>query len=193
MKEEVGAIILAAGFSTRFGSIKLSAELSNGATIFEQTINRIRSVIPNYKVVTRPELVEQISPYETDLYIFKGAEKGMGASLAYGIKLANSWKACLICLADMPFIQADTYRIIANHLDENSIIIPIHAQKNGNPVGFGNKFFKELKSLSGDSGGRLIIQANKHAVVKHMIDDAAILYDIDTPEDLERLQSLIKQ
>ncbi|MBM88998.1 MAG: hypothetical protein CMQ41_11540 [Gammaproteobacteria bacterium] len=189
MTHEVGAIILAAGFSNRFGSTKLTAKLYNGATVFEQTLKRVRSAIPNYAVVTRPVLSEKLKPYEDNLNIFENAEMGMGASLAYGIKLANSWNACLVCLADMPFIQIETYSAIANELRGNNIVIPVHKKKIGNPVGFGKNFFADLMNLSGDSGGRTIIQANQNAIVRLATDDSAILQDIDTQADLEKYQA----
>ncbi len=188
MADKVGAIILAAGFSNRYGSIKLCAELDNGVTVFEQTLSRIRSAIPNYKVITRPELAELLSPYESDLHIYNEAEKGMGSTLAYGIGLAAEWDACLICLADMPFIQADSYRLIADQLQSDNIIIPMYKALAGNPVGFGNEYFAELTQLSGDSGGRPVAQAHTEKILRVAIDDPAILYDIDTPADLQKYQ-----
>ncbi|MDD9896382.1 MAG: nucleotidyltransferase family protein [Gammaproteobacteria bacterium] len=190
MADNVGAIVLAAGFSNRFGSIKLCAELESGATVFEQTLNRIQSAIGNYKVVTRPELASLLNSFDPDLQIFHAAEKGMGATLAYGIGFAEEWDACLICLADMPFIQAETYRQLADQLNENNIVIPYYQQQAGNPVGFGKQFFSELSQLSGDAGGRPVVQAHKDAVVRVGIEDAAVLYDIDTPADLEKFQQM---
>ena len=105
MTEEVGALILAAGFSKRFDGIKLDAKLNNGSTVFSQTLSRISAAIPNYKVVTRPDLINVLSPIEPNLNAFEFAEQGIGASLAFGIGLVNNWHACLVCLADMPFIK----------------------------------------------------------------------------------------
>ena len=165
MTIKVGAIVLAAGFSNRFGSLKLCAELNNGSTVFEQTLQRIRASVPEYKVITRPEIAHQLNSVETKLNIFHDAEKGMGSTIAFSIGLIDDWDACLICLADMPFIQED-------------------------PMGFGRKFFPELTQLSGDSGGKPIVQAHKASVVRVRIKEPTILYDIDTPQDLDRFQML---
>ncbi len=190
MAGKIGAIILAAGFSNRFGSIKLCAELDNGATVFSQTLARIRTAVPNYKVITRPELADLLSPFETELNIFQDAEKGMGATLAHAISLIESWDGCLVCLADMPFIAVETYKSLASQLGDNNIVIPVHNQQPGNPVGFGKKYFPELLQLSGDSGGRPVVQAHQADVLRLETEDAAILYDIDTPDDLEKYQLL---
>lgn len=192
MTEEVGALILAAGFSKRFGGIKLDAKLNNGSTVFSQTLSRISAAIPNYKVVTRPGLINVLSPTEPNLNAFEFAEQGIGASLAFGIGLVNNWHACLVCLADMPFIEIETYRSLASQLNQNNIVIPFHQKQAGNPVGFGRQFYSDLRSLSGDAGGRPVVKDNQNAVVTFDAEDAAVLYDIDTPADLDKYQSLLE-
>ncbi|MED5386709.1 MAG: nucleotidyltransferase family protein [Pseudomonadota bacterium] len=189
MPYNIGALVLAAGFSSRFGSVKLSAELDNGLTILEQTLQRISTVIDPVIVVTRPELSNQIISRDIPVHIFDQAERGMGASLAYGISCIEHWDACLICLADMPFIEQHTYQVLANTLASNKIVIPTYGKKKGNPVGFGKKFFRELKMLTGDGGARPVIQQHSEDVVKVKTDDPAILWDIDTPPDLTLYQS----
>ena len=186
---KIGALVLAAGFSSRFGSVKLCAELDNGLTMLEQTLQRISAVINPVIVVTRPELSNQIISHDIPVHIFDQAERGMGASLAYGISCIEHWDACLICLADMPFIEQNTYQVLANTLASNTIVIPTYGNKKGNPVGFGRKFFKELKMLTGDGGARPVVQQHSEAIVKVKIDDPAILWDIDTPPDLILYQS----
>ena len=192
MTEEVGALILAAGFSKRFGGIKLDAKLNNGATVFSQTLSRISAAIPNYKVVTRPGLIDVLSPTEPNLNAFEFSEQGIGASLAFGISLVNNWHACLVCLADMPFIEIETYRALASQLNQNNIVIPFHQKQAGNPVGFGRYFYSDLRSLSGDTGGRPVVKNNQNTVITFDVEDAAVLYDIDTQTDLDRYQSLLE-
>ena len=190
MTIKVPAILLPAGCSNRFGSLKLCAELNNGSTVFEQTLQRIRASVPEYKVITRPEIAHQLNSVETKLNIFHDAEKGMGSTIAFSIGLIDDWDACLICLADMPFIQEDTYRKLATELTSENIVSPFYEQQAGNPMGFGRKFFPELTQLSGDSGGKPIVQAHKASVVRVRIEEPTILYDIDTPQDLDRFQML---
>ena len=192
MTKEVGALILAAGFSKRFGGIKLDAKLNNGSTVFSQTLSRISVAIPNYKVVTRPDLIDVLSPTEPNLNAFEFAEQGIGASLAFGIGLVNNWHACLVCLADMPFIEIETYRSLASQLNQDNIVIPFHQKQAGNPVGFGRHFYSDLRNLSGDAGGRPVVKENQNAVVAFDAEDAAVLYDIDTPADLDKYQSLLE-
>ncbi len=189
MAAKVGALVLAAGFSSRYGSIKLCAELNNGHTVFAETLQRIRAAVSAVTVVTRPELVSKLTAADLDIHTFDRAEKGMGATLAFGISLVQHWDACLICLADMPFVEQRTYFSLAENLSTDNIVIPTYRSHPGNPVGFGSEFFSELQLLSGDSGGRPVVMQHPASVIKQEVDDAAILWDIDTPDDLARFQS----
>jgi molybdenum cofactor cytidylyltransferase len=189
MNPKTGAIVLAAGFSTRFGGMKLCAKLANGKTVFNQTLQNIITAIPNSIIVTRPEVAKFLSiraSKYSSLHIFKNAESGMGASLSYGIQQIRDWDACVVCLADMPFILPSTYSTIASSLTLERIVIPNYRSKPGNPVGFGSKFFPELISLIGDSGGKKIAFDNPECLYEVAVDDPAILMDIDTPADLEK-------
>ena len=191
MTRKTGALVLAAGFSQRFGSIKLCAKLDNGKTVFQQTLQRISTNFHTVTVVTRPELFPRLACDHADIHAFDHAERGMGATLAYGIGLVQEWDACLICLADMPFIQEASYQLLADALSRDNIVIPVYQGQAGNPVGFGRAYFSHLQQLSGDCGGRPVVREYPEAVARLNIDDPAILWDIDTPDDLARYQEKV--
>lgn len=186
----VGAIILAAGFSRRFGSSKLLAKLNNKSTVAQQTISRIAAAVDETVVITRPEIAGDISKNQTDIITFENAQLGMGATLAFAVTQIEEWSACLVCLADMPFIKTSTYQQLAHELAPERIIVPRYRSKSGNPVGFGRDFFVELGRLSGDEGGKDIIRRHPEALFTIEVDDEAIVQDIDTPEDLERFSRI---
>lgn len=190
MTQAIGALVLAAGFSTRFGSSKLLATLANGNTVFGQTIARINEAVANPVVVTRPEMVSTLQPLAPQALIkpFEHAERGMGATLAYAIQQIDDWDGCVVCLADMPFIEAASYAAIANALSVDSIVVPCWETKPGNPVAFGSRHFRELSALDGDSGGRKLLDAHPEAVLSLPLNDPGILQDIDTQAELARLQ-----
>lgn len=182
------ALVLAAGFSNRFGSIKLCASLDNGATVFEQTLRNLEQAVSEVIVVTRPELAEDLIQHCDSLQIFDQAEKGMGATLAYGIGLVQESESCLVCLADMPFIKPESYRELAQTLTRENIVQPCFDDQPANPVGFGQRYYAELMALTGDSGGRPVLQAHSDSVLRISLDDPGLVADIDTPEELARFQ-----
>ena len=190
MSKPAGAIILAAGFSSRFGSSKLLAHLSNGKSVFQQTVERIVEAFPNRLIVTRPETLEQLQTLApgTSILSFDHARQGMGATLAFAVRQVGDWDGCVVCLGDMPFIEASTYRRITAQLTADSIVTPIFNAQMGNPVAFGKNLFTDLGALTGDSGGRKLIDMYPKAVRDLQVSDPGILQDIDTIEELALYQ-----
>ena len=186
MTLDVRALILAAGSSTRFGKQKLRENLPSGNTVLEQTLSRVKLAVPDVKVVTSIHFYETLQPQSREFKIFSGANSGMGATLSYGIRLTEEADACLVCLADMPFIQTTTYQTLAALLTSENIVVPVFEGKKGNPVGFGKRFFNDLMLLNGDIGGRELLRRYSDVTQHVKVEDPAILYDIDTPADLEK-------
>lgn len=184
MTVKVGALVLAAGFSKRFGSPKLLAALPDGRPLFVQTLDRLSGAVQFRRVVTRPGIAEQLSQHCEDLHVFPGSDRGMGATLAHGISLIQDWDACLVCLADMPFIETATYAQLAARATPEQILQPVYEGQPGHPVVFGRAFFAELRQLDGDEGGRPVLQRHRDSLQRLTVNDAAVLQDIDTPEDL---------
>ena len=56
----------------------------------------------------------------------------------------------------------------------------------GHPVGFAAELYPELTALGGDEGARRIIA--RYPAFPVELDDAGILVDIDTVDDLEALR-----
>ena len=190
MTKPVGAIVLAAGFSSRFGSSKLLAELSSGKTVFQQTVERIAEAFPELLVVTRPEMVTALQKLAqgTSILGFEHADQGMGATLAFAAQQIGDWDGCVVCLGDMPFIEASTYSLIAELVTVDSIVTPTFDSKIGNPVAFGKNLYTDLEALTGDSGGRRLTSMYPQAVRELRVSDPGILQDIDTLEELTLYQ-----
>jgi molybdenum cofactor cytidylyltransferase len=186
MTKPVGAIVLAAGFSSRFGSSKLLAELSSGKTVFQQTVERVAEAFPERFVITRPKMVAALQELAegTSILSFEHADQGMGATLAFAAQQIGDWDGCVVCLGDMPFIETATYRRIAELVTTGSIVTPTFDSKMGNPVAFGKNLYTDLEALTGDSGGRKLTSMYPPAVRELQGSDPGILHDIDTPEEL---------
>ena len=190
MIKPVGAIVLAAGFSSRFGSNKLLAHLSNGKSVFQQTVERIVEAFPKRLIVTRPEMVAQLQTLAqgTSILSFDHSAQGMGATLAFAVRQIGDWDGCVVCLGDMPFIEASTYRCITAQTTPDSIVTPVFNSQMGNPVAFGKNLFTDLGALTGSKGGRKLIEMHPSAVRKLQVSDPGILQDIDTLEELALYQ-----
>ena len=186
-----GVLLLAAGFSRRFGAVKLGATLQKGDTVIARTLARIRATGAPLRVVTRPELQHLLlasGARSEELVLCADADLGMGHTLAAGMRALPAWEACPVCLGDMPFIQTDTYARLLQSLHGERITIPTFAGVRGNPVGFGAQWFASLRESTGDTGARDIVRGQPDSIDCVAVDDPAILKDIDTPDDLTRHQ-----
>ena len=193
MITNLSAIILAAGSSKRFGRQKLCEKLPSGNTVLGETISQVERAVSKVRIITNANIYASINDENGRLKVCPEANLGMGLTLAYGIKVVQSANACLICLADMPFVKTTTYQTLAKSLTASNIVVPVFDGKQGNPVGFGKRYFKNLLMLNGDSGGRSLLQTHADAIQRIEVDDPAILYDIDTPEDLEKYTHINSQ
>jgi len=116
-------------------------------------------------------------------------ERGMGSSLIAGIrasfKTARSADAYLIWPADMPFIAPATIENVCETFTPESIVVPTYSGQRGHPVLFASKFRKALLSIPGHEGARSVLDRFSDAIIELPVEDAAVLRDIDTPEDLK--------
>jgi len=95
--------------------------------------------------------------------------------------------AVLIALADMPRVTAaHVYRMLDAADSADAVVASSDGEKPSPPALFGRGRFDFLLTLDGDAGARDLVKAGRHVVTA-----PAELIDIDTPEDLERLQALV--
>ena len=192
----IGAIILAAGSSRRFGDDKRRSVLPSGLILLEESIRKAASVIDEVIVVLRfgdkefaEELEQRIKGDGIKYYCAPDSAKGMGHSLANSISRVEDWDAALVFLGDMPFVQAETiefllaeYKFRKKHVAP--IVIPIRHGRRGHPVLFANEYFEEIAAIEGDNGAKIVIDAHPAQVFAVEVEDFGVIRDIDTPEDL---------
>jgi molybdenum cofactor cytidylyltransferase len=194
MAANIRGILLAAGYSTRFGSNKLLQPLPPGSPdagvpIALASARHFVQALPESVAVIRPraqKLGKILRDAGFNTVVCKNAAEGMGVSLAEGVRAASDAHGWVVALADMPYIRADTVRVVARALSEGAAIAaPSYRGERGHPVGFTRRFKDELSALRGDSGAREILNAHPDWVTLYEVDDPGVLRDIDEPSDLE--------
>ncbi|ARN75738.1 nucleotidyltransferase family protein [Oceanicoccus sagamiensis] len=183
------ALVLAAGYSRRFGSDKKMAILDNGNRMISQTIENIARSKLDYRIVIKPSDSDLLGRLfdPTTFIIAKHSAKGMGQSITEGLlAIADDYPACLICLADMPYILPATYQRIAESIDGYDAVLPFYQGTQGNPVAIAKSLYPQFLQLNGDSGGKAIIQSSGVKRYPLHTDDHGILRDIDLPADINR-------
>jgi molybdenum cofactor cytidylyltransferase len=90
----------------------------------------------------------------------------------------------VVALADMPFVQPETPRALAEALRGGArVAAPVFNDRRGNPVAFSRSCLPDLMALSGDTGARGLLGAPD--VLRIAVSDPGVLRDIDAPGDLE--------
>ncbi|GAB3278295.1 nucleotidyltransferase family protein [Parahaliea aestuarii] len=184
---KVGVLLLAAGRGQRFGADKRLA-LYRGKPLLEVVVASIRAAGLPLRVCLKPDdsLCEQLlTALEVEYCYCSEAQHGMGHTLAQGIQRLPDWDATLVALADMPWIDSDSYRQLADAAGSERIVAPIHGGQRGHPVAFGRRFYPQLEQLEGDEGARHIIAGHPEALQLLPLDDPGVLRDVDHPHDLD--------
>jgi molybdenum cofactor cytidylyltransferase len=190
---EIGALVLAAGRSRRFGGDKRRARLGDGRSLLETTVSRYVAIAAAVRVVMRPEddaAALMAAPFpNVEIIRATDADRGMAHSLAAGLSECT-WDAALVVLADMPCIAPATLREIVETWSSASdrastIVRPSRAGAPGHPVCFGRDHFPALRDIEGDRGARDYLRGEH--VVTVDVDDAGTLVDVDTREALDAL------
>ncbi|XVJ70281.1 MAG: nucleotidyltransferase family protein [Rhizobacter sp.] len=185
-------IVLAAGQSTRFGGDRHKLmQPWLGATLLESTLRHaVASHLPVVVVTTEPlaALVRQHVAARDVVVVptmdgVSNSHLGVGFSIAAGVCASPNAPGWLVLPADMPLIQPQTVQLVARQLCKYPVVFAQYQGRRGHPVGFAAELYSELIALTGDEGARrLVSRYPAHAV---LVDDAGVLLDVDTPQDLE--------
>ena len=115
-----------------------------------------------------------------------GWEEGIASSLrAVLVTLTTMTDVDAVCvgLADQPLVASEAYRRVAG--TDGELVVPTYAGRPGNPVKLARSLWPEALELRGDVGARALARDRAVHIDCTDIGSAA---DVDTLEDLERLQ-----
>jgi molybdenum cofactor cytidylyltransferase len=190
----IGAIVLGAGSSRRFGDDKRKARLPNGRLVIEQTTENALAAFDEVLLVLRADdhefraqLAESLASEHLRIFLAPDSALGMGHSLANAVTEISHWEGAFICLGDMPFLAQTTLLELQTVMTDRTgprIVVPTHQGEWAHPVGFSVDFFESLQTLTGDRGARHLIKANLADVVEIEFEEPGVIQDIDTPTDL---------
>src|SRR5439155_11431159 len=91
--------------------------------------------------------------------------------------------AVCVGLADQPLVSAEAYRRVA--ATDGELVVPTYDGEPGNPVKLARSLWSEASELRGDVGARALARDRAVRIDCTGTGSAA---DVDTLEDLERLQ-----
>jgi molybdenum cofactor cytidylyltransferase len=200
-------LLLAAGYSRRFGSDKLAARVPgppDGApqSVLQMSAQSLIAACPLSVAVVRHgsahcatlhalgfDVVELDAPQAQARPAGEPVhEPGLGDSIAAGARRLIELRAsgCVLLLGDLPFVQTATVAAVRSAVEAGaSIAVACHQGQRGHPVGFAAQHLPSLTQLTGDEGARTLLQTHAQQLQMCDVNDPGALRDIDRPEDLQ--------
>ena len=193
---KVAAVVLAAGRSTRMGGPnKMLAQL-RGKPLVRMVAEQALASKASPVIVVTGHQAEEVEKALAGLNVTFVRNPDFASGLASSVKtgvgaVPTDAAGAMVCLGDMPLIEAKLIdKLIGAFSPERGslIVVPTCDGRRGNPVLWSRRFFGELMGLSGDIGGRHLVDHHSEAVVEVPVDGDGAFLDIDTPQVLEVVQ-----
>ncbi|MEM1598538.1 MAG: nucleotidyltransferase family protein [Pyrobaculum sp.] len=180
-------VVLAAGASSRFPGNKLLAKYGGRALVAWAAAAVREALGEAYLVVGHMALEVKAAAGRVDGVVYNPWwREGLSTSVKAAVAAFAEEDCILFMPGDMPLVRPDTIRKVARC--GGGIAVPTYRGARGNPVACCRRLYGEvLTRLTGDVGLRALINAAPTYYVE--VDDPGVLIDVDTPQDLQRLQN----
>jgi len=180
-ERRIAVILEAAGDSRRFGSNKLLHIMDDGRPMIASILDAVRPIDAYKKIVVTQydEVAELASNFDTVMN--DRPDLGISRSMQLGIKAAGDADAYMFCVCDQPGLTTATLeKLIEAYKKGTAGIVSLAWQgQMCNPKIFSSRYREELLKLSGDTGGRQIIDAHKKDLLLVEAESEDEVKDID--------------
>ncbi len=190
-----GAVVLAAGKSSRMGVNKLLLEVG-GRTVLDRLLDALTQAVDEVVVVTgnNPEPIRAIaSAHVVRVAHNPDHEKGMTTSFQAGLRAMGGVDAAFLVLGDQLGLAPELLRRMTAAMEDVPgalIVSTIHGGKRGHPVLFRSSLFGEILALTGTL--KEVVDGHSDANV-HIEGGVWSTVDFDTPADFERAKRLFEK
>jgi len=193
----ISAVVLAAGQAQRLGQPKLFLPLRGKPVLQWVLESALASDLDEIVCVTRELRSAQRQLDLSDerlLWLTNyAADRGQSTSVIAGL-WATSPKSdgVMFLVGDQPLIPKELINALIKKFTSGSawIVAPSFKNEPRNPVLFRRDLFSELLQLTGDRGGRALIDKDKKKTALVEWKDEIPFLDLDVHEDYERLKEL---
>jgi len=193
---ETGAVITAAGRSSRMGVFKPLLKIGN-LTAIERIITNFRAAsVNNIAIVTGNNAQELENSLKDSGIVFLGNPMYEHNEMFDSIKIGLDYQKeradkIFITPVDVPLFTSDTVKALLNC--KKDVGIPAYKGKTGHPVILGGGAVTRILNYSGSGGLRNAITELSLEVEYIETGDRGILYNMNTQEDYSGILKLFSE
>jgi molybdenum cofactor cytidylyltransferase len=193
----ISAVVLAAGRAQRLGEQKLFLPL-RGKPVLQWVLesalaSNLDEVVCVISALTSAQRQLNLSDERLLWLTNYAADRGQSTSVISGLWATNPGSdGVMFLVGDQPLIRKELINALIEKFKSSSagIVAPSFNQEPRNPVLFRRDLFPELLQLTGDRGGRVLIEKHKKRTALVDWKDELPFLDLDIREDYERLKEL---
>jgi len=124
-------------------------------------------------------------------------ESGQLSSVLAGLRAIDrpGVNAMLMTLVDVPLVSAATVRAVLDRYRTTRapVVRPVRGALHGHPVLVDRSLFDKIRAADPQRGAKPIIRAHVSAAGDVEVEDEGAFFDVDTPEDYQRLVDLSRK
>ncbi|MDQ3653113.1 MAG: nucleotidyltransferase family protein [Acidobacteriota bacterium] len=193
----VAAILLAAGRSSRMGAFKPLLPFGD-RTVSEACVENLRAAGVEEIIVVighrAAEMRERLCHLNIKFAVNDAAGSEMGVSIARGVEqVSEAARTLIVALVDQPAIPPDVIRyLIAERLRTGApFIVPQWNGRGGHPVLIDLGYRDQLLRLDAERGLRALFDAHRDRVRRVAVNSPYVARDMDVWEDYRALHEEI--
>jgi len=186
MLKNIDAILMASGFSRRFGAENKLLQKVGGVPLARRTLELACSIPFGavHFVAADAEVLRLADGLPVRTHRNERPDRGQCESVRLGA-LNSDADYYIFFPCDQPFLDAATVLALCEHAEPGKIVFPTHEGRPASPNLFSKAFRDDLLSLGDGENARVIKNRNPDALVRVPVADGRTLTDIDTLEDLK--------
>lgn len=192
----LGAIILAAGLSSRMQAFKPLLKIC-GKTFIEHAVTLFHQCGVEQIITVVGHRAEQLIPVLTSTsstYVLNAnARDGMFSSVQQGVASRNpAWEGFFLLPVDIPLVRPETIRALTEAFDNNPsalVCYPRNRSGRGHPPLLNSRIADSVLAYSGQHGLRGLLRSYEDRALDVPVDDPFIRMDADSRQDLAELRS----
>lgn len=163
---------------------KLSLEIS-GLPMLQHVVNTAKKA-HFHEIILVHSKTTQLPEGNLRFVLNEEPQLGISRSISLGVEAADpSAEGFVFLMGDQPFLTVETLKQIKHRFVKNAmrIVVPVFNGKKGSPVFFPAFLKGEFLKLTGDLGGRQIMDHHDELIVYETISSETEGQDIDTKEE----------